>query len=452
MNCFQSTLVRSSATLLPSRVSPFILAAAVLLAACDDPQPPRSCGSMVQQTVHVGETSDVRTCFEDPDGDELSYGATSSNTEIVTASGSDSTVRITGVSQGDAIVTVTATDPGQLTAEQSFTVLVPNRPPEVTEPIPDIAVAPGSSLTYSPSDYFRDPDHDVLTYTASTRDTTIVELSMSTNVLTLSGMAEGTASVTVTASDPGELTAAQQFVVTVEEPRLLFRDDFSTDSSLGDWFLRQVKAEVDEGVLELTNTVTNRLGWALRPARSVEWGASASMGRSHEDGWPTLLIQTNSGQGVSSYAFNIGSTDFFLGIESNYRLLFFQDGSWKSNADLMGTSEVINDELDELTEIVVSMRNRTFVAKSGTTELLSLELPSGWPDEALILYLTVWPGADAVDRTTLFDWVEMRGTPVGNARSDGRLAASDVADMIAAMDGIEGVTRNRVVRGSILKK
>ena len=161
-----------------------------------------------------------------------------------------------------------------------------------------------------------------------------------------------------------------------------------------------------------------------------------------------------SSQGVSVYAFNIGSTDYFLGIESNYRFLFFRDGSWTTNADLMGTSDVINDGLDELTEITVSMRSRRFVAMSGTTELLSLELPNGWPDEAVFLHLGVWPGANVVNRTTLFDWVEMRGAAVGNAQSDGRTGASAAAGLIAAMDRIEesGVTGNRVVRGSIPKE
>ena len=57
---------------------------------------------------------DVSEFFSDPDGEELTYSATSSNPRIVSVSVTGSTVTFTGVAEGMATVTVTARDPGGL--------------------------------------------------------------------------------------------------------------------------------------------------------------------------------------------------------------------------------------------------------------------------------------------------------------------------------------------------
>ena len=59
--------------------------------------------------------------FSDPDGDRLSYSATSSDTSVATVSVSGSTLSITPGVNGTSTVTVIATDPGGLTASQTPT-------------------------------------------------------------------------------------------------------------------------------------------------------------------------------------------------------------------------------------------------------------------------------------------------------------------------------------------
>ena len=85
--------------------------------------------------VHVGETVDVDLSghFSDPDGDDLSYAATSSDEGVATASASGASLTVAGVGQGTATVTVTATDPGGLSAEQSFTVTVSDSVRQILE-------------------------------------------------------------------------------------------------------------------------------------------------------------------------------------------------------------------------------------------------------------------------------------------------------------------------------
>ena len=66
-------------------------------------------------------------CFDDPNGDVLSYSATSSNTGVATVSASGPNITFAAVLPGSAaMVTVTARNPEGLTAQQTFGVEVLN--------------------------------------------------------------------------------------------------------------------------------------------------------------------------------------------------------------------------------------------------------------------------------------------------------------------------------------
>ena len=69
-------------------------------------------------------TVDLSSFFGDPDGDELVYEAASSDAAVAVVLVSGSEVSIEGASEGAAMVTVRARDPGGLWAEQSFDVVV----------------------------------------------------------------------------------------------------------------------------------------------------------------------------------------------------------------------------------------------------------------------------------------------------------------------------------------
>ena len=84
----------------------FAFAAVVCLAACGDPQPPAACGTIPQQTLHVGEDEIVTPCFEDPEMEPISLSAESSDREVAGAAVSGDRVRVQGNSPGNATVTV----------------------------------------------------------------------------------------------------------------------------------------------------------------------------------------------------------------------------------------------------------------------------------------------------------------------------------------------------------
>ena len=188
-------------------------------------QAPVAEGMIDDLTLVVGgeTTVDATVGFSDPDGDELTYAATSSDTAVATVSTEGAMVTVTAVAAGSATVTVTATDPGELSASLEFGVTVEesNEPPVAEGVIDDQTVVAGGEATVDVSANFSDPDGDELTYAATSSDTAVATVSTSGAVVTIMGVAPGNATVTVSATDPGGLSASQEFGVSVATPPAL---------------------------------------------------------------------------------------------------------------------------------------------------------------------------------------------------------------------------------------
>ena len=191
------------------------LAMVLCFAACDSPQPPGLCGSIPEQTLFVGESATVNFCFDDPDEDMLDFLLVSSDPGIVTAVATGSTATVTAISPGNALVTMIATDPTGLKAQQSFRVVVPNRAPVAVGTIADREVMVGDSATVDVSGHFSEPDGQGLSYAATVSDSAVADVSVAGAVVTIVATAKGEVTVTVTATDPGGLAAMQSFRVTV---------------------------------------------------------------------------------------------------------------------------------------------------------------------------------------------------------------------------------------------
>ena len=180
---------------------------------------PTASAAIPDQSVEEGAqvTVGVSGAFSDPDGDALSYEATSDASDVATASVSGSNVTLTGAAPGTATITVTATDPGGLSATQTFEVTVSstNRAPTVSAAIPDQTLEAGAQVTVDVSGAFSDPDGDALSYEATSDASDVATASVSGSDVTVAGEAAGTATITVTATDPGGLSATQTFDVTI---------------------------------------------------------------------------------------------------------------------------------------------------------------------------------------------------------------------------------------------
>ena len=190
-------------------------------APTDDNSAPTAVGTIPAQTVTAGEvvTLDMTSYFSDPDGDALTYSAATSAPAVASPTVSGSTLTIAGVSDGSATVTATARDPGGLTATQSVSVTVerPNAPPTASGTIPAQIIEAGKEVSFNLAEYFSDPDGDALTFSASSSSTDVATTQIVGSLLTIAGIAPGDATVTATATDPGDLSAEQTVTVTVEE-------------------------------------------------------------------------------------------------------------------------------------------------------------------------------------------------------------------------------------------
>ena len=155
-------------------------------------------------------------CFEDPEGEELTLTASSSDVEVATVAVPDSAISVEGVSPGSATITVVATDPAGLTAQQDFDVLVQNnRPPEVCGTIPDQTMFVRESALFQPC--FEDPEGDFLTLTASSSDVEVATVIVLGQAIRIRAISAGSATIAVVATDPGGLSATVDIEVTVVE-------------------------------------------------------------------------------------------------------------------------------------------------------------------------------------------------------------------------------------------
>ncbi len=185
-----------------------------IAATCDSPLAPMSCGAIPQQTITVGESASVNGCFNDPNGDELAYRVWTSDDGVVEAVGMHGAVTVTAVGPGSALVTILATYGSGFVAEQSFTVLVPNRAPFAVGEIANREVVVGDSVTVDVSGYFSEPDGQPLSYSAAS-DASVISVAVVDATVSVMPVAKASRTVTLTATDPGGLVAVQSFMVTV---------------------------------------------------------------------------------------------------------------------------------------------------------------------------------------------------------------------------------------------
>lgn len=93
-----------------------------------------------------------------------------------------------------------------------------NEPPVAEGDFPVFAVDAGETTTRRVERYFSDPDGDELTYKAESDDGTVATVTVDGIDVTVEGKSVGTATITVTASDPEGQTALQEADVIVSQP------------------------------------------------------------------------------------------------------------------------------------------------------------------------------------------------------------------------------------------
>ncbi len=184
---------------------------------------------------------DLGAVFTDPDEDELNYEITEIDHNIATANIQHSKLKIVDVAIGQTTVTVKAADGKGGSVSATFIYLVKpafvpppfpplppiiipqppiNHAPEVVKTLPTVVVELGTvSKTVDLADVFADMDGDILSYSAQSSDPAVVEVSVQGDILTLDlKNVNGSATVSVKATDPAGKDAETTFTVKVEDP------------------------------------------------------------------------------------------------------------------------------------------------------------------------------------------------------------------------------------------
>ena len=186
--------------------------------------PPTVASAMDDATI-VNETGAHRvslsSVFDDADGDALTITAASSADGVATVSVATdySTLTVSAQARGMATITVTASDGNGGSVEDSFAVTV-KAAPVVAAAIDDVSeLEVDATHEVALTDVFNDADGDSLTVIAasSDEDKATVSVAADHSKLTVSGVSEGTATVTVTAEDADGNRVSDEFDVTVPE-------------------------------------------------------------------------------------------------------------------------------------------------------------------------------------------------------------------------------------------
>ena len=141
------------------------------------------------------------------------------------------------------------------TQEQQHQQEQANQPPTVASAIGDLSdLTAGDTRDVSVSGVFSDLDGDALTITAGSSDDAVATVAMSADqsTLTLTGVAEGTATITVTAEDSGGDRVSDAFEVTVAAPQstlsgIAARYDVNGDGAIDGSEYQQVKNDYLSG-------------------------------------------------------------------------------------------------------------------------------------------------------------------------------------------------------------
>ena len=180
-------------------------------------------GTASTAMVTAGETVMVESNIADPEGDMLTWSVMSDMEMYATAMVDDmGMVTITGVAAGMATITVTATDSFGAEGTQAITVTVASAN---TAPMaePDLTASVKAGETVMVQSTITDSDEgDTLTWSVMSDMEMYATAEVNdTGMVTITGVAVGMATITVTATDMAGESAMQDITVTVTQGTLM---------------------------------------------------------------------------------------------------------------------------------------------------------------------------------------------------------------------------------------
>ena len=197
----------------------------------EDMAPARYVGSLDTHVAlmpgqeHKIEGSDIQSAFEEDEEENLDYSfsvdpAGDSRVRVTQADDNSFTITALAGNLGDATVTIIATDEDNLPSDPSYVLTVSvvesfDPVPVGTIPTQELTVG-GGSVDVDVSPYFSDPAGDDLIYTATSSLESVATADAVGSVVTIIPVGDGSADVTVTATNSRGLSATRTISVTVD--------------------------------------------------------------------------------------------------------------------------------------------------------------------------------------------------------------------------------------------
>lgn len=172
---------------------------------------------MDQTTTRIMDlTLDISDTFSDPDTDSpLTFAVMAADDMIAKATVEDAMVTLEGLYVGSTTITVTATDVDGGMVSHDFMVEIENVKPTVAMSIDDMSFDRIAPLGIDLSDTFADADGMITTLTAMVGDDMVVSAMIEEATLTLTALAVGSTTITLTAVDDNGGEIMTDFDVTV---------------------------------------------------------------------------------------------------------------------------------------------------------------------------------------------------------------------------------------------
>ncbi|MFB9329934.1 S-layer homology domain-containing protein [Paenibacillus aurantiacus] len=165
-------------------------------------------------------TADVSAAFDDEDKASLIYSAQSSNLAAATVSVTGSTLSIAPLVAGTTTITVTATDAKGRTVDYTFDYVVTASVLSGTQIVIDPGYSGDPAVTADVSVAFNDELYTSLTYTVKSSDGSVATVSIADKTLTVTPLAEGSTTITITATDDQQKQTDYSFTYSVVKPVL----------------------------------------------------------------------------------------------------------------------------------------------------------------------------------------------------------------------------------------
>ena len=200
-------------------------------------RPPMVVKPLENKMLQAGfdtDTMDIQNVFNDPNDDELTFNAHSSDDSVIAVTiFQNNQLVIREGKVGKSKITLTANDVQGATATDTLEISIiknvpENQLPMVVNPLENRTLQEGFGMdTMDIQNVFNDPNDDELTFNAHSSNDEVVSVTIfQNNQLVISEVGVGIATITLTADDGQEGTVSDEFQVTVTERESLLTCDF----------------------------------------------------------------------------------------------------------------------------------------------------------------------------------------------------------------------------------